>query len=68
MKHYVPPKIVAYFEERAAFPAALAAAAATGVASGIGLGFLAGKRDIFKGKYNSLLASRGIDNAALATC
>ena len=68
MKHYVSPKVVAYFEERSAFPAALAAAAATGVAAGISAGFLAGKRDIFKGKYNALPSGRDIDNTALADC
>ena len=67
MKKYIPPNITAYFAERSAFPAAVLAAAAGGVAAGISAGFLAGKRDIFKGKYNSLPTMRDYAGGMTAT-
>ena len=54
MKKYISPQITTYFAENAAFPAVVAAFAG-GVAYGISAGFLAGKREIYKGKCQSLV-------------
>lgn len=58
MKEYVPPKIINYFTEpQSIIPIGAAAAAqvTAGVASGVVLGFLAGRRDIYKGPNKGLM-------------
>ncbi|HWR05454.1 hypothetical protein [Sporomusa sp.] len=54
MKVYKKPSVARYFEDKAAFPAAIAGLAAA-FASGVTLGLAASRRDIHSGQYRFLL-------------
>jgi len=67
MKKYNKPSIVTYFEPNAIMPlAAVGSAVASavssssaaltgGVAAGVSLGMMAGRRDIYRGKRNTMI-------------